>query len=139
MSPRQQRPDQAGRTGSRTPSRRDQLRPVELIGIAAVLSVFVGLVVLMATREPVVAVIFFGVAFIIVLVVLAMFVLGYKPDAAEQQDLAEQNGLASGARAEDAPSGHAGDGSASGGDSGTGGASRDGGDGSASGRWSPHN
>jgi uncharacterized membrane protein YgcG len=139
MSPRQQRPDQAGRTGSRTPSRRDQLRPVELIGIAAVLSVFVGLVVLMATREPVVAVIFFGVAFIIVLVVLAMFVLGYKPDAAEQQDLAEQNGQASGARAEDAPSGHAGDGSASGGDSGTGGASRDGGDGSASGRWSPHN
>lgn len=134
MSPRQQRPDQPGRTDSRTPSRRDQLRPVELIGIAAVLSVFVGLVVLMATREPVVAVIFFGIAFIIVLVVLAMFVLGYKPDAAEQQDLAEQNRRASTARAEDAPSGHAQPGDAAAGGDGDGADD----DGSASGRWSPH-
>jgi hypothetical protein len=97
MSPRKQRLDPADSArpdGSRIPSLREQLRPVELIGIAAVLSVFVGLVVLMATREPLLAVVFFGIAFIVVLVVLAMFVLGIKPDTAEQQDLAEQNGLA---------------------------------------------
>jgi hypothetical protein len=79
---------------SRRPSRRERLRPVELIGIAAVLGVFTGLIVLMATREPVLALIFFGVAFIATLVVTALFVLGMKPTEAEQYDLDEQNGQA---------------------------------------------
>lgn len=75
----------------RTPSLRERLRPVEFVGISAVLGLFVGLVVLLATREPLLALIFFGVAFIVTLVVVALFVLGSKPDEAERRDLAEQN------------------------------------------------
>ncbi|WP_246846241.1 hypothetical protein [Humibacter ginsenosidimutans] len=75
----------------RTPSMRDRMKPVEFVGISAVLALFVGLIVLMSTREPVLALIFFGVAFIVTLVVLALFVLGMKPDADEKRDLAEQN------------------------------------------------
>ncbi|MGA0567681.1 hypothetical protein ACO2Q7_10130 [Rathayibacter sp. KR2-224] len=76
----------------RTPSLRDRMKPVEFLGIAAVLALFVGLIVLMATREPVLAIVFFGIAFIVTLVVLAMFALGFKPDDEERRDLAELNG-----------------------------------------------
>ncbi|MGN6126969.1 MAG: hypothetical protein ACTHON_10410 [Humibacter sp.] len=75
----------------RKPTLRDRMRPVEFLGIAGVLSVFVGLIVLMSTREPILALIFFGVAFIVTLVVLAIFALGFKPDDEERRDLAEQN------------------------------------------------
>ncbi|MHA7984858.1 hypothetical protein ACX9R5_03550 [Rathayibacter sp. CAU 1779] len=75
----------------RQPSLRDRMKPIEFIGIAAVLALFVGLIVLMATREPILSLIFFGVAFIVTLVVLAMFALGFKPDDEERRDLAEQN------------------------------------------------
>jgi type IV secretory pathway VirB3-like protein len=63
-----------------TPSRRDRLRPAELLGISAIVAVFVGLVVLMATREVNLAVIFLGVAFIVVVVVLAMLQLASTSD-----------------------------------------------------------
>jgi membrane associated rhomboid family serine protease len=58
-----------------TPSRRDRLRPVELLGISAVIAVVVGLVVLLSTREPTLALVFFGVGFIVVVVVMAMLQL----------------------------------------------------------------
>ncbi|MEK6312373.1 MULTISPECIES: hypothetical protein [Curtobacterium] len=63
-----------------TPSRRDRLRPAELLGISAIVAVFVGLVVLISTREPHLAVIFLGVAFIVVVVVLAMLQLASTSD-----------------------------------------------------------
>jgi len=75
----------------RKPSLRDRMRPVEFLGIAGVLSIFVFLIVLMASREPILALIFFGIAFIVTLVVIALFVLGLKPDDEERRDLAEQN------------------------------------------------
>lgn len=62
-----------------TPSRRDRLRPVELLGISAIVAVFTGLVVLFSTRELQLAVIFLGVAFIVV-VVLAMLQLATSSD-----------------------------------------------------------
>lgn len=96
MSRRNKKPAPRVFDGTRTPNLREQLKPVELIGIAAVLAIFAGLVVLLGTREPLLAVIFFGIAFIVALVVLAMFVLGSKPDPAERDDLAEQNGDADG-------------------------------------------
>jgi hypothetical protein len=83
--------DQNRAPEGRKPSLRDRMKPAEFVGIAAVLSVFVGIIVLMATREPVLALIFFGVAFIVTLVVLAMFALGFKPNDDERRDLAEQN------------------------------------------------
>ncbi|GGL03044.1 type IV secretory pathway VirB3-like protein [Curtobacterium luteum] len=63
-----------------TPSRRDRLRPAELLGISAIVAVFVGLVVLISTREAQLAVIFLGVAFIVVVVVLAMLQLASTSD-----------------------------------------------------------
>jgi uncharacterized membrane protein HdeD (DUF308 family) len=69
------------------PSRRDRLKPVELIVLSAVLSLFVGLVVLLSTREPMLSAIFFGIAFIVTLVVMAMFSLSIKPNDAEQHEI----------------------------------------------------
>ncbi|WP_244259317.1 hypothetical protein [Rathayibacter sp. VKM Ac-2759] len=73
------------------PTRKDRLRPLELIGFSAGMAAFVGLVVLLSTREPVVAAVSFGVAFIVVLVAIAMFSLTFKPDDAEIADLDEQD------------------------------------------------
>ncbi|SMQ75466.1 hypothetical protein [Agreia sp. VKM Ac-1783] len=69
------------------PSKRDVFKPVELIVLSAVLALFVGLTVLLSTRSPLLAVIFFGVAFIVVLVVIAMMVLTFKPNKSEQTEL----------------------------------------------------
>lgn len=76
---------------SYAPTRRDRLRPAELVGFSAILALFVGLVTLMATREWELSGIAFGVVFIITLVVLAMFSLSFKPNADESQDLDEQD------------------------------------------------
>lgn len=73
------------------PSRRDRFRPLELIGLSGVVAVFVGIVVLMSSREVVVSLIFLGLAFIVTLVVLAMLALATKPTGDEQIDLDEQN------------------------------------------------
>lgn len=74
-----------------SPSRKDRLKPLEYIVMAAIVAVFIGLVVLLSTREPVLALVFFGVAFIVSLVVLAMLALAVKPDAAELSDLDSQD------------------------------------------------
>lgn len=76
---------------SYTPSRKDRLRPAELIGFAAILALFVGLVTLIATREFVLSGVAFGVVFILSLIVLAMFSLSFKPGTDEVRDLREQN------------------------------------------------
>ncbi|WP_066039873.1 hypothetical protein [Herbiconiux solani] len=73
------------------PSRRDRLKPLELLVLSAVMSLFVGLVVLFTTRELLLAVIFFGVAFIVSLVVLAMFALSIKPNDLEQHEIDDED------------------------------------------------
>ena len=60
---------------SAAPTRRDRMRPLELLGLAGAIGVFAGLVVGLATREWGLAAIFFGVIFIVSLVVLAMLSL----------------------------------------------------------------
>ncbi|TFC91115.1 hypothetical protein E3T28_03445 [Cryobacterium sinapicolor] len=75
----------------RKPSRSEKLKPIELVGFSAVMAVFLGLTVLMSTRDVVLALIGFGGTFILVLVVIAMLVLGMKPNPAERSDLDEQN------------------------------------------------
>ncbi|MEJ3405700.1 hypothetical protein WDJ51_13245 [Rathayibacter sp. YIM 133350] len=74
------------------PSRRDLLRPVEMVVGALIASAFVGVIVLMATREIGLAAIALGVVFIITLVVLAMFAMTWKADDSEVADLDEQDG-----------------------------------------------
>jgi type IV secretory pathway TrbD component len=61
------------------PTRRDRMRPAELLGLAAAIGIFTGLVVGLATREWILALIFFGVVFIVGLVVLAMLSLAVVP------------------------------------------------------------
>lgn len=73
------------------PTRKDRLRPLELIGFSAAMAAFVGVVVLLSTRELVVALLSFGVTFIIVVVAIAMFSLTFKPDEAEIADIDEQD------------------------------------------------
>lgn len=73
------------------PSRRDRLRPLEFLIIAAVVAVFVGLVVLGTTRQLLLAIIFFGIAFIVTLVTIAMLALAVKPDDAEKLDMRQQD------------------------------------------------
>ncbi|HEY5222537.1 MAG TPA: hypothetical protein VIJ18_05750 [Microbacteriaceae bacterium] len=80
-----------GSDNPRTPTLREVLKPAELVGIAFILALFLGLVALVSTREPILALIGFGLAFIISLVVLAMFVLSSKKDDDERADMAEQD------------------------------------------------
>jgi len=72
-----------------TPSRRDRLRPVELLGLSALIGAFTGLIVLMSTRVAFQAIIWTGVAFIASLVGIAMFVLALKPKQDELNDIEE--------------------------------------------------
>jgi len=58
-----------------TGTRRAQLKPVELVVMAAIVAVFIGVVVLATTRDLTLASIFLGVAFIAALLLLAMFAL----------------------------------------------------------------
>jgi len=73
------------------PSRKDRLRPLEFLLIAGVLALFMGLIVLVTTREPILAIVSFGIAFIATLVTIALLELATKPNAAEQIDLHEQD------------------------------------------------
>lgn len=57
------------------PSRRERLKPLELVGMAAILGVFAGGVGLLGSRSLELAAIFAGVAFILGLLVLAMLAL----------------------------------------------------------------
>ena len=71
------------------------MRPAELLALAGAIGVFTGLVVGLATREWILAAIFFGAVFIVSLVVLAMLSLAVSsPD----EKLPGQD--------EDRPSGH---------------------------------
>ncbi len=69
-------------------SSRIVLRPVELVGLAALVAVFVGVIFLMVTRELVFSLIVFGATFVLDLVTLAMLMLAVtpnKPAAGERQ------------------------------------------------------
>lgn len=73
----------------RTPSRRERARPAEILLLAAVLALFVGLGVLMSTRDLLLALEFFGGAFIVSIVVVATLLLtvsGPKPPSGDGQD-----------------------------------------------------
>ncbi len=60
-------------------SKRDKTRPAELLGLAAAIAGFIGLITLMTTRDIVFAAIFAGLFFVATLVVLAMIVLTLSP------------------------------------------------------------
>jgi membrane protein implicated in regulation of membrane protease activity len=79
------------------PKLRARLRPVELVGASAIIGIFVGAVVLLGTREIVVALEWAGVAFVVALVVTAMLLLAAtpkdeRPDADRNDDDGESRG-----------------------------------------------
>jgi uncharacterized membrane protein YhhN len=74
------------------PSWRDRVRPAEFLGLSAVFAVFVGVVVLMTTRELDLALIFLCIGFIVALVVIAMLALAAKPNDDEQHEIDESGG-----------------------------------------------
>jgi uncharacterized membrane protein YfcA len=69
-----------------SPTRRERLRPVELVVMAAVIGVFIGVVVLITTRDLPLASIFGGVAFIVALLLLAMLALVETSDPTDPSD-----------------------------------------------------
>lgn len=73
--------------GEYKPSRRDVLRPIEYVGGAAIAAIFTGLVVLITAREPVLALIIAGIAFIVVLMTLALLSMAIKPNAEETAEI----------------------------------------------------
>lgn len=73
------------------PTRSEILKPAELVGISGVMALFVGLTILLTTRDWLLSLIALGITFIVALVVIAMFALSMKPTAAEKTDLDEQN------------------------------------------------
>lgn len=75
------------------PTRRQQLKPFEYLAFAAAAGVFAGLVVLLSMRDVVLALIFFGVAFIGTLLVTATLMLAIKPKGRPSADLDEREGF----------------------------------------------
>lgn len=75
-----------------TASRRDRMRPFELIGLAVIVGIFTGIVVLMSTRNLTVSAIWMGVAFIVMLVASATVVLMIRPRKEELADIEEFEG-----------------------------------------------
>lgn len=73
------------------PSMRDVLKPVELLALAGAMGIFTGLIALMSTRDIVIALVALGVAFIVALVLLAMFALSVAPTEDEKRDIEEQD------------------------------------------------
>lgn len=68
------------------PRRRDRTRPVEVIGIALAIGVFITLGVALGTRNWVLASEFGGVGFIVALVVLAMLLVAASPRYDDKPD-----------------------------------------------------
>lgn len=61
------------------PSRNERLRPLELIVMALVLALFTGLTVWFSTRDFVLGLIFFGVFFMVALLLLSMLLFAINP------------------------------------------------------------
>lgn len=63
------------------PTRRQKLRPLEYVMLSGVLALFAGLVVMMVTRDVIVASIASGLVFIVVIIGIAMLLLAVSPNS----------------------------------------------------------
>jgi TRAP-type uncharacterized transport system fused permease subunit len=86
-----------------TTSRRDRMRPFELIGLAVIVGIFTGIIVLMSTRNLTVSAIWTGVAFIVMVVTSATVVLMIRPRKEELADIEEFESSRRSAGTEKAP------------------------------------
>ena len=76
---------------STEPSKRDRTRPAELLGLSAVIAVFVAAVVLLSSRDLLLGVIALGATFILSLVILATLALTVNASPEERIDLDQQD------------------------------------------------
>jgi uncharacterized membrane protein YgaE (UPF0421/DUF939 family) len=76
---------------SMQPSRRDRTRPAELLGLSAVIAIFVAVVVMLSSRDWMLGVIALGATFILSLVILATLALTVNASPEERVDLDEQD------------------------------------------------
>lgn len=68
------------------PRQRDARRPLELLGLAAGMSIAIGLIVLAATKRILAAGLWTGIAFVVIVVVVAMLALVVKPERDHPDD-----------------------------------------------------
>jgi len=73
-------PRERGRCLVTEPAPRISLRPGELVGLAAIIATFIGLITLMVTRDVTLSLIVFGGSFVLGLLVLAMLMLAITPN-----------------------------------------------------------
>jgi hypothetical protein len=69
------------------PTLRERMKPLELVGMAAVLGVFAGVIALIGTRSIELASILAGIAFIAALLVLAMLSLAAGDQRPDDSDV----------------------------------------------------
>ncbi len=69
------------------PSRRDRLRPAEYVMLSGFMALFGGLIVLMVTRDPLIALVLAGLIFVIVIIGIAMLVLAVSPNSTPEGQL----------------------------------------------------
>ena len=69
------------------PSRRDRLRPAEYVMLSGFMALFGGLIVLMVTRDPLIAIVLAGLIFVIVIIGIAMLVLAVSPNSTPEGQL----------------------------------------------------
>jgi len=69
------------------PSRRDRLRPAEYVMLSGVMALFAGLIVLMVTRDPLIATVLAGLVFVVVIIGIAMLVLAASPNSTPKGQL----------------------------------------------------
>ncbi|WP_051224937.1 hypothetical protein [Pseudoclavibacter soli] len=79
------------RSPNSEPSLKARVKPLEIVVLSAIVSVFAGVVVMLGTRAWVTALIAFGIAFIAVLVVFATLALTVKPDDDEIAEIAAEH------------------------------------------------
>lgn len=73
------------------PDRRARTKPVELLALSGGFGLFVGVVVLLSTRQILLAAIFFAVSFIVSIVTVATLALTVDASPEERIDLDEQD------------------------------------------------
>lgn len=67
-------------------SQKDKTRPLQLIGMALITGLFIGGIVLMATRDLRMAGMFAGGGFVVTILVLAMIVLTMTPQLPKREN-----------------------------------------------------
>ncbi len=75
------------------PTRRQRLKPFEYLAFAGVAGAFAAVVVLLSVRDVVLALVFFGIAFIVTLLLTATLMLTVKPKGRSAADLDKREGF----------------------------------------------